>query len=67
MSWVVEISLAALCAVPMIIAERRKCEDLPLIYLLSFFLSWTIIGWIAALLWAIYGKTKSESLAVKPN
>ncbi|MGA2252266.1 superinfection immunity protein [Terracidiphilus sp.] len=56
---------AALCAIPSIIASRRKCADLSLIYLLSFFLGWTGIGWIAAMLWAIYGKTEPVSLAAK--
>jgi Superinfection immunity protein len=57
---------AALCAVPAIIAQRRKCADISLIFLLSFFLGWTGIGWIAAMLWAIYGKTEHASLAEKP-
>ncbi|HEX8812846.1 MAG TPA: superinfection immunity protein [Terracidiphilus sp.] len=59
------ILCAALYALPAIIAARRKCTDISLIYLLSFFLGWTGIGWVAAMLWAIYGKTEQIGLPAK--
>jgi Superinfection immunity protein len=49
-----------LTAIPILIAEKRKCKNLPLIYLLGFFLSWTIIGWVAAMAWAIWGEPDPE-------
>jgi hypothetical protein len=48
---------AVLTAVPGMIASKRRCADITLIYLLSFFLSWTIVGWIGAMAWAIWGKS----------
>ena len=56
MQTVLWITGGILTAIPILIAEKRKCKNLPLIYLLSFFLSWTIIGWVAAMAWALWGE-----------
>lgn len=56
------ITGAILVAIPFVIAEKRKCKNLPSIYFLSFFLSWTIIGWVAALAWAIWGEPDPKRL-----
>jgi Superinfection immunity protein len=37
---------------PSIIALARSKRDLLAIFLLNFFLGWSVIGWIVALLWA---------------
>ena len=37
---------------PSIIALIRSKRDLLSIFLLNFFLGWTMIGWIIALVWA---------------
>jgi len=37
---------------PSIIALARSKRDTLAIFLLNFFLGWTIIGWIVALVWA---------------
>ncbi len=37
---------------PSIIALIRSKRDLLSIFLLNFFLGWTLIGWIMALVWA---------------
>jgi hypothetical protein len=37
---------------PSIIALARSKRDLLAIFLLNFFLGWSIIGWIVALIWA---------------
>jgi len=37
---------------PSIIALARSKRDLLAIFLLNFFLGWTVIGWIVALIWA---------------
>ena len=47
----------ALIALPAFIASRRKCSEISVIYLLSFYLGWTVIGWIVAMIWALRGKT----------
>lgn len=45
----------ALWALPVIVAYGRGVfpRRLMAILLLTFFLSWTIIGWVFALLWAV--------------
>jgi hypothetical protein len=37
---------------PSIIALARSKKDLLSIFLLNFFLGWTLVGWIIALVWA---------------
>lgn len=38
---------------PSIIALARSKHDLTAIVLLNFFLGWTMIGWVVALVWAL--------------
>jgi len=38
---------------PSIIALARSKRDITAIVLLNFFLAWTMIGWIVALVWAV--------------
>jgi hypothetical protein len=38
---------------PSIIALARSKRDLAAIVLLNFFLGWTMIGWVVALVWAV--------------
>jgi hypothetical protein len=38
---------------PSIIALARSKRDLTAIFLLNFFLGWTMIGWVVALVWAV--------------
>lgn len=44
--------VTALYFVPTIVAGMRKKRNLVSIGLLNFFLGWTVIGWIIALIWA---------------
>jgi hypothetical protein len=44
-------------AIPVLVAVKRKHANITLIFLLSFFLSWTIIGWFAAMAWSIWGRS----------
>jgi len=37
---------------PSLIALARSKRDLLAIFLLNFFLGWSVIGWIVALVWA---------------
>jgi hypothetical protein len=57
------IAGVVLSAIPVVVAEKRKCKNLPSIYFLSFSLSWTIIGWVAAMAWAIWGEHDPERFA----
>jgi hypothetical protein len=54
------ITFALMSVLPCFIAYKRNCKNFILIDLLSFFLSWTIVGWIAAMAWAILGKSDPE-------
>jgi hypothetical protein len=38
---------------PTIIAAARSKRDTTAILLLNFFLGWTMIGWVVALIWAV--------------
>jgi hypothetical protein len=38
---------------PSIIALARSKRDIVAILLLNFFLGWTLVGWIVALVWAL--------------
>ncbi len=38
---------------PSIIALARSKRDIAAIILLNFFLGWTMIGWVVALVWAV--------------
>ena len=38
---------------PTIVAAMRHSRHVVAIFLVNFFLAWTVIGWIVALIWAI--------------
>jgi hypothetical protein len=38
---------------PSIVALVRSKRDITAIVLLNFFLGWTMIGWVVALIWAV--------------
>ena len=46
------VPMLALYFLPTIIAISRKKDSAVAIFLLNFFLGWTFLGWIAALIWA---------------
>jgi len=46
---------------PTIIAFARSKRDTTSIFLLNFFLGWTMIGWVVALVWA--AKTDAPMMA----
>lgn len=48
---------------PSIIALARSKRDIAAIILLNFFLGWTMIGWIVALIWAV--KTDAPVVVVR--
>lgn len=44
---------------PAVIANQRDTDHLGSIFLINLLFGWTILGWIAALIWAIVEKPKS--------
>ena len=47
--------------VPALIAKKRDTENLEAIFLVNLVFGWTVLGWIAALIWAIVEKAKFKS------
>lgn len=42
----------ALYFVPFIVASKRRKRNVVAIFWLNFFLGWTVVGWVIALVWA---------------
>ena len=57
-------SMLGLYIAPLIIATVRDHHRLPWIGLLNFAAGWTVVGWIAALVWSV--TAKCEPAAVMP-
>lgn len=47
--------------VPSYIASGQHHRNRVAIYVLNLFLGWTIMGWVVALVWALYKETPSQS------
>jgi hypothetical protein len=47
--------------VPAIVADRRKHNNRLAIGILNFFLGWTVVGWVGALVWACTNDIEKES------
>ena len=47
--------------VPVLIAKLRDTENVEAILLVNLVFGWTVLGWIAALIWAIVEKLKVKS------
>jgi TM2 domain-containing membrane protein YozV len=48
---------------PVIAAGIRKVKNWGGLFALNLLLGWTVIGWIAALIWAASGETEAEANA----
>lgn len=46
---------------PCLVAMRREANADAAIIVLNIFLGWTVIGWVAALLWALSAETVEEA------
>ncbi len=53
------VAYVPFAAVPALIVSKRRRRNITLIYLLNSFLGWTIVAWIAAVIWAIKGGSGS--------
>jgi len=53
--------------IPTIIARARRHENTNAIALLNFFLGWTFIGWVAALIWSATSNVTPLPLPVYPQ
>ena len=50
--WIIFVFMLLPYFLPTIIAVLREKHDKVSIFLLNFFLGWSLIGWIVALVWA---------------
>lgn len=46
------VLLVTLHFLPTIVARHRKHKNIKAIFVLNLFLGWTLLGWVAALVWA---------------
>jgi hypothetical protein len=65
--WILIIIAFFLYFLPLIIANARKNSNTTAITLLNLFLGWTVIGWIAALIWAFSSDSKQASTVIVHN
>ena len=63
MSTLITVLFALISAIPFLIAIKRKHANITLLAVLDFFFSWTIIGWIIVLAWAIWGRSDPKEYA----
>lgn len=62
--------ILVLCAIhflPTIIAALRHSRSVVGIFLLNLFLSWTVIGWIVALVWALCSEPRYVYMYAPPS
>lgn len=50
--------------IPTFVAYNRKKSNTVLIFALNLFLGWSLIGWLAALIWALSNKENSQQTIV---
>ncbi len=46
--------------IPAIVARTREVEHFGVIFLVNIFFGWTVLGWFAALIWAVTDKPHLE-------
>ena len=56
LAWILIIGLLVFYMLPTVISNVRKTEHSDTIALINLFFGWTVLGWIAALLWALTDK-----------
>lgn len=53
-------ALAAVYFLPSIVAKQRRHSNMLGLALLNLFGGWTVLGWVAALVWAVLKKEKAD-------
>jgi hypothetical protein len=56
--FVVAIPILGIHFLPTIIAGVRRAKNFWWIFVIDFFLAWTIVGWIVALVWALRDESR---------
>ena len=60
------LPLLALHFLPAIIAVARHTQNLGWILLVNLLLSWTVVGWIVALIWSLCDPPRRYAVAYLP-
>jgi len=60
MSAIVLLVLAVVYLAPSIIAARRECRSTAAIVVFNVVAGWTVLGWLAALAWALAGRVRGS-------
>jgi len=65
------IAIIAVYLLPFFIGSCRAHKQAPLISIVNLFLGWTVIGWVAALIWAftnnVYEKENEKKVIQAQN
>lgn len=61
MEFVLLAAVVALYFVPTIVASMRNHENAVAIAALNLLLGWTLVGWVAALVWSLTAKKASSA------
>jgi hypothetical protein len=61
------IAAVVIYFLPTIVALSRGCLSALTIFFLNLFLGWTLIGWIAALIWSCTGATAANFHRLQAN
>lgn len=64
---VITIVAAILYFLPYANAKSRKHKSAGAIGALNLFLGWTLIGWLAALIWSFTGNTEDTSISANTH
>lgn len=56
--FLIAMLFTAVYFLPFIVASYKEKQNLFLIFILNFFLGWSVIGWIILIIWAYTGKSR---------
>ena len=58
----ISLLIGVVYALPTIIADYRNDRHLIAIWVLNFFVGWTVIGWAAALIWSLTDNVRESAI-----
>jgi hypothetical protein len=61
-AFVVLLLIAVFYFLPAVIANQRDTTHLGAIFIINLLFGWTILGWIAALIWAVVEQPKVKTI-----
>ena len=61
LDFVIWVLIIVVYFVPALVAKQRDTENVEAIFLVNLVFGWTVLGWIAGLIWAIVEEVKVKS------